>query len=129
MRKLHLRHVHVHLVCDEHQDAGRGAVTELRLAVRDRDRVVGVQRDPRVDLRLIRQEVGRGALGIRCVPVGRLRLAGGARESTEADDERTATLDEGLAGKFLFVHEARHGYFPPLAITAAACLIAVRMRG
>src|SRR5205085_5557408 len=102
-------------------------VTELGLAVRDGDRVVGVERDPRVDLRLVGQEVRRGALAERGVRVGRLCLSGSSCEA-EADDQCAAALDEGLARDVLLMHEARH-HLPPFAITAAACLIAVRMRG
>ena len=93
----HLVHVHVQLFGDEHQDAGRGAVTELRLAVGDDDRVVRRDRDPRVDLR-------SGPAGSRCGP----RAANGVRpfaaealpacaERREADDQRAAALDERLA--------------------------------
>ena len=41
------------------------------------------------------------------------------RIDAEADDERTATLDERLARELLIEHLG-HGYFPPFAITAAA---------
>src|SRR5262249_61772563 len=103
------------------------AVALLRLAVRDGDRVVGVQRDPRVDLRLVRQEVRRGPLAERRVGVRGHRIAG--PEHAEADDERSAAAQELLARELLLVQETGHGYLPPFAITAAVCLIAVRIRG
>ena len=60
MRIDHLVHGHVDLFRGEHQDAGRGAVTELRLAVGDDQLVVGRQREPRVDLVDVRQVVLTG---------------------------------------------------------------------
>ena len=96
MRKLHLRHVHVHLFRDEHQDAGRRAVTELRLAMGDRDRVIRVERDPRVNLRLIRKEVRRSALAERGIRV-RSRCGAGDAEGADANDECAATLQKRLA--------------------------------
>ena len=47
----------------------------------------------------------------------------------EPDDQRAAALDELLTAELLLMQETRHGYLPPFAITEAACLIAVRMRG
>src|SRR6186997_2060732 len=82
-----------------------------------------MDRDPRVDLVLI-NAVARIRID------GRRRLAGERRaEDGEADDQRAAALDELLTAELLLMHEARHGYLPPFAITAAACLIAVRIRG
>src|SRR5205085_3229372 len=62
------------------------------------------------------------------------RVAGGSERvagpvHAEADDERAAGLQELLARKVPLVEKTRHRYFPPFAITAAACLIAVRIRG
>ena len=75
----HLVHVHVQLFGDEHQDAGRGAVTELRLAVRDDDRVVGVIVIHESTCVEVRQEVAAGRAGERREAVRRRRLAGAAR--------------------------------------------------
>ena len=62
MRVDHLVHRHVQLFGREHEDAGRRAVTELRLAVGDDGLVVRRDRDPRVDLGQVRQEVLRATL-------------------------------------------------------------------
>src|SRR5262249_61193853 len=88
----------------------------------DRRRVVGVDRDPRVERVLIDT-------------VARIRVAGRPRSSGpcrtckgEADDQCASPLQEGAARELLLVQEAGH-HLPPFAIVAAACLIAVKMRG
>ena len=127
MRVRHLVHRHVQLFGGEHEDAGRRAVTELRLTVRDDALVVLRDRDPRVDLGQVRQEVLRPASVERREAVRRRRLAGSGRRD-DRDDKRAAALHEGLAGERLLGEEARH-HAPPFAITAAAFWIAVRILG
>src|SRR5205823_13988131 len=96
------------------------ALAEFVLARVERDRVVRVDRQPRVDQSLIRRNVR----GVRSPCRAGERGAG----EREADDQRAAALEEALARELALVHEAGH-HLPPFAITAAACLIAVRMRG
>jgi hypothetical protein len=124
----HLIHGRVQLFGDQHQDAGRRAVAKLGLAVGDDHRVVGPDRDPRVDRVQVGQEVGRGAGGERRVAGRGRSLAGGGAEDAEADHERAAALDERLARKLLLMHETGH-HAPAFAITAAAFWIAVRILG
>src|SRR5438034_94264 len=121
---LELAHLHVQLFARDHQQSGVRASPLKDAARLDRRRVVGVDRDPRVDLELIERAVAR----VRTV--GCLRLPGKCRaREREPDDQRAAALEEVLARELLLMQETRHGYLPPFAITAAACLIAVRMRG
>ncbi len=81
------------------------------------------------------QEVLRTAVGERrvagCTRIGGRggRLARDRSREGEADDERPAALEERLARKLLLMQQTRHDYAPAFAITAAACWIAVRIRG
>ncbi len=69
---------------------------------------------------------GGGALIVGLSLAG---TAGKARtREAEADDECAAALQECLARKLALVQKAGH-HLPPFAITAAACLIADRIRG
>src|SRR5262249_10840872 len=127
MGVLHHAHVRdVELLCDEHQDARRRA-RELRLAVRDDHLVVLRDRKPGV----ARVQVGKPVTGAarveRRVARRSKRIPGPVH--AEADDECAAGLEELLPRELLLVQKTRHRYFPPFAITAAACLIAVRILG
>jgi len=84
----HLRHVHVELFGDEHQDAGRRAC-ELRLAVRHEDGVVRADREPLVDRVVVLEVVLRRAGRERRIARGGRGRAGG----DEADDHH-APADE-----------------------------------
>src|SRR5204862_593094 len=123
---LHLLEVHVQLFSSDDQQRRRGALTHLDLADLQARGVVRVDDKPRVDGRLVVRPVG----GVRIVAgcLRGLRAETGA-EDAEADEHRAAALEEVLARELLLVKKTRHGYLPPFAITAAACLIAVRIRG
>src|SRR5205814_1979236 len=98
---------------------------ELDPAGLDRGRVVSMNHDERIHLAEVRGAVRseRTLGGLRG-----LRTDTGA-EDAEADEHRAAALQERLARELLLMQKTRHGYLPPFAITPAACLIAVRMRG
>src|SRR5262249_26071265 len=118
----HLAVIHVELFGQDLQEAGRDPVTGLDLAHLQRDGVVGADAEPRVELR-----------GVGEVPAWAWsrggRIARERPDGRDAGDGSARALEEALARELLLMHEARHRYFPPFAITAAACLIAVRMRG
>src|SRR5581483_2445114 len=109
-RDLHARDRDVELFGHDLDEAGPGALTELVEAGEERDGVVGVDREPRVDLR----EVGRQVRN----------LGGGPGEAgaceAEADDERAAALEERLAGELPLVQEAGHPARPPSPSETAA---------
>jgi hypothetical protein len=121
---LHLREAHVELLGRDHEQRRRRALTHLDLAHLEAGRVVGVDRQPRVD----RDLVERAVRGIRIgCGLGCLGADTGA-DDAEGHDHRAAALHERLARELL-VQQLRHDYFPPFAITAAAFWMAVRIRG
>jgi hypothetical protein len=122
---LHLPEVEVELLRRDHQQRRRSALAHLDLPQLQAGGVVGMDDQPRVDLRLV-----VGAARREWVLAGRLRglRADPGADDAEADEHGAAALEEGLARELAFVGEAGHE-LPPLAIAAAACLIAVRIRG
>ena len=74
MAVVHLRHVHVELFGQHLQEAGRDAVADLDLARLQRHRVIGADRDPRVDL-------------VRCPGGSPPRVGGGGRAALPARAE------------------------------------------
>src|SRR5207249_1183747 len=123
--ELELAHVHIELLCRDHQQTERPALTDLNAVRVQRRCVVRMNTKPRIDLVHVDWTVrGKGILA------GGLRLRTNTRtQQAEADDQRAASLHEVLTRKLLLMKKTRHRYFPPFAITAAACLIAVRIRG
>src|SRR5206468_24353 len=97
-------------------------LAELDAPGEERRGVVRVDDQERVDRVRVARSRARERIDAR-----RRGLAGGA-DDREADDQRAASLDERFAAELLLVQEAGH-HLPPFAITAAACLIAVRIRG
>ncbi len=89
----HLAEVHVELLGGNHQEARRDALTDLTLARQQRDGVVSVHPQPRIELGQRGVVSGRRRRRERCTGFARKRGAGEA----EADDHRAAALDERLA--------------------------------
>src|SRR5262249_23375761 len=112
---LHLGEAHVGFLCRDHEQRRPRALAHHDPAPRPTGRVVGVDRQPRVDRGLVE----RAIRGIRVVRGLRGLGADTAADDAHADDDRAAALDERLARELLVEHFG-HGYFPPFAITAAA---------
>src|SRR4029079_15785820 len=94
---LHLGGGDVHLLGDELAEPRRDAVAAFDLARLEHDLDVAQDADPRVDLR----RIGQVARGLGLTRGGR-RFAGKTRaEQAEADDERTAALEERLTAELL----------------------------
>jgi len=98
---VHHRRRDVELLGDELAETGGDTVTTLDLACLEGDRVVGVDREPRVNLGRVRQVAGR---------VDDRGLRGLARDTgdREADDQCAAALEERLARELLLMHETGH---------------------
>src|SRR4029078_10644220 len=94
----------------------------LGLTSQQRCGVIAVQHNPGIDARLGERPRTRKRT------VRAQRTPSHAREA-EADDQGAAAFQERLAAELLLMQETRHGYLPPFAITEAACLIAVKIRG
>src|SRR5262249_45508292 len=119
--ELQLVDSHAQLFSRNLQHPGQRPLAYLGLAAHDRSGVIGVDDDPRVNARLIERAVARK----RAL---RPRSVAGKPTEAEPDDQSPTALQEALPGELLLVQEPRH-HLPPFAITAAACLIAVRIRG
>src|SRR5947207_2562364 len=95
------------LLGEDLQEAGRDPVAGFDLAHLERDRAVGVEREPRVQLRGVRKVPGRRRRRGDCVARER-------RSSRETGDDCAGALDERLARELLLMHEARHRLLPSL---------------